>query len=387
MAKKRKKRRVAAMISLGPLAKHHVDIYAGCESYAKEANWECVMIPYLDRVSPGSARGVSSYDGVIGRIPPLVSMEARRAGVPVVNVWVNSPAKDLPNVFADYETAGVMAAGHLLGQGFRNFGFIGIADDASSRFQLKGFRSAIKDAGMTCSVHKHSYRFDMIGSWDTFIDSQEAWIDTWKTPIGLCGVKDEICRYMINLCHLRGLNVPGDVAVISIENGRAICVNQSPTLTSVEMGYDRVGYQAAELLDRLMDGEQPPDQPILIKPHSLIPRQSTDSFAVDDPLVAQALRFMSEHCQDPIKVTDVVASLPSSLRVAQRAFQKTMGRSIADEILRLRIERAKRSLVETDEPLKQIAYDSGFVSRRNFDRAFVRLTGITPKEYRSKANK
>ncbi len=103
------------------------------------------------------------------------------------------------------------------------------------------------------------------------------------------------------------------------------------------------------------------------------------------PVVARALRFMSEHCQDPIKVTDVVASLPSSLRVVQRAFQKTMGRSIADEILRLRIERAKRSLVETDEPLKHIAHDSGFISRRNFDRAFVRLIGITPKEYRKQS--
>ena len=131
-----------------------------------------------------------------------------------------------------------------------------------------------------------------------------------------------------------------------------------------------------------MDGEPPPDRPLLIRPYELIPRQSTDSYAVDDPVVARALRFIAEHGHEQIKVADVVAAVPTSHRSLGRLFQKTMQRSINDEIQRLPIERAKRRLVETDEVLKSVALDCGFTSQNNFYRAFVRLEGISPKEYR-----
>ncbi len=373
-------------INLGPLAKHHVEIHTGCRKYAEEAGWDCYTMPIFESVDRKSPRSVSSYDGVVGRITGPMADEARRSGTPVVNVWMNSPVKDLPGVFPDYESAGAMAANHLRGRGFRNFGFLAVDRDACAQIQLKGFRSAFKAAGLACSVHRvRVISLSKIGDWDTILDGQEAWIDTWKTPIGILGASDIGSRYLIDLCQSKGLHVPGDVAVVGTFNEDAICLSQRPTITSIELGFEQVGYQAAQLLDRLMDGEQPPDQPILIKPQALIPRQSTDSFAVDDPLVARALRFITEHCCEQIKVTDVVAAVPASRRSLERLFQKTMQRTIDDEILRLRIEHAKRILVETDEALKNVARASGFSNYTHFYRAFVRLMEMSPKEYRQQS--
>ncbi|MCP4376936.1 MAG: substrate-binding domain-containing protein [bacterium] len=377
-----KKRRVAVQINLGPLAKHHVDIYAGCRKYAAEANWDCVLRPFLDMAKKDSPRGVSSFDGVIGRISQSLTGETRRDEPPIVNVWMNSPVKDLPNVFADFESAGAMAANHLLGRGFRNFGFIGLTREVCSSLALKGFRSVIEPAGLTCSVHQHDHIFSKVGSWDALVDSQEAWIDTWQMPIGICSTMDAISRYLIDLCEEKGLHVPGDVAVVGTGNEEAICLSQSPTITSIELGHEKVGYQAAKLLDRLMDGEQPPDQPVLIEPYGLIPRQSTDSYAAEDPVVARALRYIAEHCHGPITVADVVDAVSASHRSLGRLFQATLGRSISDELLRLRIERAKRCLLETDEALKNIARNSGFSNYPHFYRAFVRIVKMSPKEYR-----
>ncbi|MCP4375364.1 MAG: substrate-binding domain-containing protein [bacterium] len=325
---------------------------------------------------------MSSYDGIVGRITEPLAAEARRTGTPIVNVWLSSPAKGLPGVFPDVEAAGAMAANHLLGRGFRNFGTLYLANSLASQLQLKGFRTAIKAAGFSCSVFRDSYDCSGDNGWDILLDKQEAWLDTLKMPVGIHGVSDVISRYMIDLCHSKELNVPGDIAVVGNGDEEAICLSQRPTITSIELGFEQVGYQAAKLLDRLMDGGQPPEQPLLIKPQALIPRQSTDSYAVEDPVVAQAMRFMTDRCQYPIKVTDVVAAVPASHRSLGRRFQTTMGRSISDELLRQRVERAKRILVESDEAVKVVARASGFSNYSHFYKAFVRLTDTTPKEYR-----
>jgi LacI family transcriptional regulator len=184
------------------------------------------------------------------------------------------------------------------------------------------------------------------------------------------------------LCRAKGLDVPHDVAIIGGGNELSLCVAAPPTLTSIDLGYLQIGYKAAELLDRLMDGAPPPDRPQVIASAELIARQSTDSYAVDDVVVARALRFIAEHSHEPINVDDVAATASTTRRSLERRFQKAMSRSIADEITRLRLDRAKRRLTAADEPLKKVASASGFSNPTHFYRAFVRVEGISPTEYR-----
>jgi LacI family transcriptional regulator len=209
-----------------------------------------------------------------------------------------------------------------------------------------------------------------------------AWIETWELPIGVFVCDDLECRYVIDICRAKGLHVSQDVALVGTNNEPAICESPFPSLTSIDMGSAQVGYRGAALLDQLMAGEKIPPTPELIAPKALVPRQSTDAFAVDDPLVARALRFIAENGQERIEVKDVVTAVATNRRSLERKFKQSLGRTIAGEVTRLRLERAKRRMVETDAPMKDIALDAGFRNADHFYKVFARVEGIPPTRFR-----
>jgi len=377
------RRRVAVMIDLDWPLKYHVEVFAGCQQYATRAGWDCTINPFAGRTLT-SRRGGGPYDGVLARATRKLAETARQARVPVVNVWMNSPARSLASVFPDVEAAGRMAAEHLLGRGFRQLGYLGFARDVCSQLQLTGFRSVARREGSPCLVHRFG-RASVTRSaahWEGFIAGLRAWVDTWTTPIGIYVTHDLQCRYLIDVCRHQGLQVPRDFAVIGTFNESVICASPAPTLTSIDLGYTQVGYRAAELLDRLMDGEPPPEGPEWIAPAELFPRQSTDAYAVDDPLVGRALRFIAEHGHERINVGTVARTIPTNRRTLERRFRESLGRTVAEEITRLRVERVKRRLVETDEPLKAVASGAGFTSAQQLYKVFLRTEGLSPGQFR-----
>ena len=371
------------MMDLDWAIKHFQEIYASCQKYATQAGWDCTVDQFAARTVRMN-RGSKPYDGYLAYVADDAVDDLGHANVPIVNVRRTAPITSLPSVFPDYEAIGVMGAVHLMGRGFRQFGFLGAPADTSSKLVLKGFRSELKTAGLSCLVRRFPvYELGKPQNWRALMSGLDAWIDTWSTPIGIFAVRDVTCRYLIDMCRSKGLHVPRDVAVIGMGDENIICESGEPSITSIDPGFTQVGYQAAALLDRLMDGAAPPDDPILLPPAGLIMRGSTDSYAAADPVVARALRFIAEHGHEPITIDEVARAAVMTRRSLERRFQKIMQRTIGQELLRMRLERAKRRLVETDEPLKQVAGDSGFNSRRSFDRAFISNEGISPNQYRT----
>jgi LacI family transcriptional regulator len=189
-----KQRRVAVMVELDWPYKRHTEVFAGCQQYASEAGWDCIIHPFVDQEMQRRGSG-GGFDGVLARATRQLADEAKLAGVPVVNVWINSPVGYLPSVLPDTEELGAMAARHLLGRGFRQFGFLCYSRDKSSQLELKGFRSVIEPAGFSCSVHRYAGNSPTRAkSWGGFISDLEAWVDTWETPIGVYGNHDLACR-------------------------------------------------------------------------------------------------------------------------------------------------------------------------------------------------
>ena len=275
---KGKKRRVAISLELDWAFKRHLEVYAGCQRYADEVGWDCTINPAVDRMLKAKS-GEIPYDGVLARATKPLAVAAKRAGVPLVNVWMNSPVSGLPSVFPDVEAAGVMAAEHLLARGFRHFGFLGFQRDIDSRLQLQGFRGVTRREGFRCKVFRVA-RTSVAGNargWDTFVAGMEEWVDSWETPIGVFVCQDLFCRYLIDVCRNKGLHVSQDVAIVGSSNEPEICSAPSPSLTSIDLGYGQVGYRAAAMLDRLMAGEKPSTEPELVLPTELVPRQSTDA--------------------------------------------------------------------------------------------------------------
>jgi LacI family transcriptional regulator len=141
------------------------------------------------------------------------------------------------------------------------------------------------------------------------------------------------------------------------------------------------------MLDRLMSGGRPPTEPEMVQPAELVSRQSTDVYASKDPLVARALRFIAENGHHRIQVQHVAAAVATTRRTLERRFRESMDTSISGEITRLRLQRAKRRMVETDASMKDVALDAGFRTSDHFGKVFTRVEGITPTLFREQHQK
>jgi len=379
-----KKVRIAIVIDLDWPVKRHQAVFAGTQSYARQRGWQCTIWPYPPPLL--TPRGKPAYNGIIGRVTPALARAARAAGIPLVNVWYSSPVRDVPLVSSDIRIAGRWAGNHLRARGFNRFAFLGLRRARASRECEEGFREAIGAApGQYARLLVSPNFSDSPRQWRAFHSALTAWVRSLTPPVGLFADGDSVSRYAANAAAEAEMRVPQDVAIVSPHNEIAICLAPEPSLTSIELGFDRVGYRAAQLLNTLMLGRKPPQEPILLPPVELVARASTDAFAVSDPIVAKALRFIADQSHRPLKVRDVVAQVPASWRTLERRFAKLRGHSISEEILRMRMERVKRLLIESEQPLKKTATACGFANAKRLCETFRRLEGMTPGEYRRQA--
>jgi LacI family transcriptional regulator len=189
-------------------------------------------------------------------------------------------------------------------------------------------------------------------------------------------------RQILEASLLAGRDVPDDVAVMGVDEDRLLCSLANPPLSSVAFNLEKAGYQAAELLDGLMSGAIKEPQRIMVEPLWVVARRSTDVIALDDRCVAAALRFIRDNFHRPIGVADVVEQAPLSRRTLEIRFHRSLGRSIRKEIERVRLDWAKRLLVETNLPAAKVCEASGFNNLSYLSTVFRREVGMPLTEYR-----
>jgi LacI family transcriptional regulator len=385
--RKKAKRRVALMLELAWPYRRHQDVFLGTQRYAQQrGDWECYVDEFADRHLGSAAGSERRYDGVIARAGSLTARRGRHAGVPVVNVWHNSPVEGLPGVFPDYASAGAQAAAHLLDRGLRRFVCLLYPANKTHRELRHGFRTALAAAGYDCvsNAAPSDQQERDVRIWRSFQRSLERWIVTWQPPIGLLvAFNDFTARYLADACRRHGFRVPEDVALVAGDNDLPICLQPPPSLTALDMGYERVGYEAAGVLDRLMKGGRAPVEPVCVRATTLVARQSTDFFAAEDQLVVAAMRFIAGHLQKPIDVAQVAAAVHASRRTLERRFRTAAHRSVAAEIRRLRLQVAQRMLLDTDLSIKHIARAAGFGTNMHMYQVFMRCLQVAPGAIRA----
>ena len=194
---------------------------------------------------------------------------------------------------------------------------------------------------------------------------------------------DLLGQQLLEACQRAGVLVPEQVAVVGADNDELICNLCFPPLSSVIINDEQRGYQAAAVLDELMAGRAAPARRVDIEPVGVVSRASTDILAIDDPSLAASLRFIRDHACDSIGVDDVVAAVPMSRSALERRFRHVVGRSINDEIVRVRLNRAIELLSATQLELKMIAHKAGFGSPSYMGAVFRDKLGRTPGSYRA----
>ena len=93
--------------------------------------------------------------------------------------------------------------------------------------------------------------------------------------------------------------------------------------------------------------------------------------------------YVFEHLSEPIQLEDVASHMGMSPSAFSRYFKKVMGKTFSRFVNELRVGRACRLLLETDQPIAAVAFDCGFNNLSNFNRRFRELQGVNPRAFRN----
>jgi LacI family transcriptional regulator len=303
----------------------------------------------------------------------------------VVNIGSISRPSGLCRVSRDEVSIGRMAARHLMDCGLTSFGYFGSSWGDPSEGREIGFRHMLRDffhEALVCYVGSRK----AAGSSGGFASSKQVrqWLDRLHKPSGVFAANDTWAIWLCEACHMAGIHVPEDIAIVGADNDELLCELGHPPISSVAVPSARIGHEAAALLDRLMSHEDAPDTPILLPASGVVARRSTDILAGVEPVVSKAVRFIREHISDPIEVSDVLRHVRRPRRSLERRFHKAIGRSLAQEIRRSRVALAKALLTgNTQMKTASIAGRCGFSSTPQFFTVFRQATGMTPTDYRN----
>ncbi len=376
-------RRIAIALQIDEPYPHHQEVFAGIQRYAQEReDWECLIDEhpgYGGRRRRGSAK---QYDGVIARASPSLQQRLRRQRIPLVNTHFQTLRPGVPGGYADPWAVGRLAAEHLMDRAFRRLCILVDRRHKHSWEICRGFMRRAAEASISCTVHDLPEEpYEQAAYWLRIERSLIDLLGELTLPVGVFVETAPVARLMVQLAKSRKWRVPQDMAILCQHNLKAV-VSVPPQISSLEPNYERVGYEAAGLLDRLMAGDEPPPEPIFVPPSGIIARESTDYFAVDDEVVAAALQFVSGRLGKPLRLKQIASAVTVSPRLLQQRFRAGLGRSVSDEIRRLRLEAAKRMLAEPNLQIGEIATLCGFKNSDIMGQVFRRELGTTPRQYR-----
>jgi len=326
-------------------------------------------------------------DGVIARVNTKeLADDLLACGAPAVNVsCYDHGLPDIPQCTANEQIVGEMAAAHLLDRGLRHFAYYGPSDRPGYRDKPGDFFvKTVRAQGFDChTTHRIPEELEQRIRRGQFDNNLLTWLKNLPKPIGLFTWSDVQGLRITGACRAAGVRVPEEIAVLCGESDDLMSMVSRPTLSSIDTAPTRIGYEAAVLLDELMQGNRPNTPTRLVPPNSVISMGSTDTLAVPDEIVAKSLRYIHANLKHNFGVEQLCQVVGVSRRSLEVRFQNELRRSPAAEIRRCRIQQAKQLILSTDWSLTQIAEACGYDYPETFSRAFKRESGQTPNQFRA----
>ena len=322
-------------------------------------------------------------------------------GIPWIDLRNHRPVdENVPTVAVDESQVVKSAVEHLLQIGHRQLAFCGFGNvDYSYRRMQLFLRYA---EAMNCEAFVYeTFPEDESDPSDSQIGiagpeltarleayglkseaSLAEWLVNLPKPIGLVACNDIRGRQVLNVLRGQKIDVPEKVSVIGVDNDEVICKLSNPPMSSVDPNARMIGYRSAELLQQLIEGKPLEKNFESVPPVGVAVRVSTNTTAIEDRVIVRALTYIREHACEGIEVSHVVDALPVSRATLERRFRKFMGRSINTEITRVKIERIKKLLLDTELRLAAIAKLAGFKHTEYMSALFKKEVGLTPGQFR-----
>jgi LacI family transcriptional regulator len=318
---------------------------------------------------------------ILWQFTPMTEMRWWKPETKVVATINRELEGTAPTVVADDPSKGRAAALHLLERGVNRFLYLG-RPGVLSELRYKGFAAAIRDAGLQTP---EMVDFDEHASLEAFCEFLKSRVSGRLSTLGVVAYNDSLGAFVLDCCHLAKIDVPRSIAVVGIDNDDLICESCSPALSSVQSPFERVGYAAAAMLERMLAGQYVPQNHLEIVHGDcyVAARGSSTPGETTDPIIQNAMNIIRSRFRDNISVDDLYRRHEVSRRTFEYRFRKTLGCGPYEMILRVRVENAKELLINTRLKIQAIAFQCGFNSEARLTENFRRLTGFTPGDFRA----
>jgi LacI family transcriptional regulator len=286
------------------------------------------------------------------------------------------------HVITDSAEAARLAADHLRGCGFKHFGFCGPSQFRWSEARRLGFQEHLARFGHP--VDCFDARTDGTETtWGTQHRAMSHWLADLPKPVGIMACNDDYAQHLVAACHGAGLHIPDQIGIVGVDNDELVCELASPPISSVAINFERAGFESARLLDRwIRTGKIPTPSRINAPATHVVARLSTDVLAVEDPQLLKALRFIRDHARENIRVVEVARACGLSRRALENRFRWELGRTILQEIRRIRVNLIAQMLVETELPVADIAESLGYENLQHIARYFRKEKNLSLVAYR-----
>lgn len=321
-----------------------------------------------------------SPDGIVTECLPQATEAILDLGLPTVIADTDAVYHGSVSVDVDDWAVGAEAAKAFLRGGYRHFACLGNGTPYSQQ-RVEGFRRTL-GASVTVrdeaefTLERYSEQFAAPGP------GFQEWLHALPKPVGIFAVHDPLGRFLCARCRELGVDVPNQAAIIGANNDELVCRLSFPMLSSVVIPWDQIGGMVGGFMVDLLAGKQPAPGPHRVAPGGVVLRHSANHLAVEDPELRRAMSYVSEHLQDPFTVAQMCRQLRLSRRGIERKFKDYFNCTPWQMICRMRVNRAKALLSETNHPISKISELCGMNDPERLAVVFKRATGMSPSWFR-----
>lgn len=351
--------------------------YAGVHDFARTRGWRLYRATNSEELQSGNLIDCWKPDGIITDTTSLATCD-----LPCVLIDSNAAADDHthPRVDVDLAESARLAGAEFLRLGLTDVAWLPPPDEHPwSDKRRNSFLDFANAHGMTVSSFPKRSRDER---WSlSYVKRLSAWAKSLPRPCGVFAANDRTAELFLSACSICRIKAPNDIAVIGVDDLPLFCNAMTPTLTSITPAFRESGYAAAEMLEQFFKGKRPADR--ILGSSGISRRESTRRIygKMTDIRVARDL-IRREACNG-LKPREVFAVMNGCIRNAQIRFRAEVGRSVREEIERIRMEKARRLLRTTDKTISEIAALCGYATDSFLCDAFKQTHGCTMGAWRT----
>lgn len=317
----------------------------------------------------------------------------RAAGLPVVLVGAGEAisASGISVLAMDLAAVGRMAAEELLEQGAARLVFLAEQDGKASEALWHGFRETAQKKGLGAERHLVPAALSLLAEgpaealpWLKGLGLFKADGRMPEMQAGFFASSDRLARWLAAALRKKGVGIPEMLLLLGYGNDPLFTEGGIPSLSSIEPNFFLQGSEAVRRLFRLCHGEEPAMW-LPADTAKLVRRESTTSTGGHGQPASKALlalAYMERNLQLSIDIDRVASHFGMTRRSLELQFRRASLRPPAKEFARLRVEKAKKLLDNSQMTAKEVAFACGFQDVKRLFRSFKKETGLTPLAYR-----